>query len=201
MPISLPRLSPAAHPKNGLRLIPLLLAVAVSQAYAEPVRGAPGTPGTDGTTPGAPGTAGGAAPGLTLAGDATHQNTEDGRSFDLSGFGGTGGAGGNGAPGGAAGAGGNGADVNVRVTGNPAWFETMVVGTRAFGGAGGSTGTAGTGGPLALGGAGGNGTAITDVGTTSPYAGLLVTTEGRGGAGGAGGGAGGNGSAHLTVRG
>ncbi|WEF31026.1 hypothetical protein [Pseudoduganella chitinolytica] len=68
-------------------MIPLLLAVAVSQAYGAPIRGTPGTPGTNGIGPGAAGTNGGAAPALVLSGDLTVPDPVDPRAFDLSGFG------------------------------------------------------------------------------------------------------------------
>lgn len=197
MPTDLSQFPSHARSNRNLRLIPLLLAVAVSQAYAAPIRGTPGTPGTDGTAPGAAGTNGGAAPTLTLSGDLTVPNPVDPRAFDLSGFGGAGGAGGNGAEGGAAGGGGRGADVNVTVTGNPVWFGTSIVNERAFGGIGGAAGTPGLGGARAVGGAGGNGKASMDIATEA--AGQHVQTEARGGNGGTGGGAGGMATAALTA--
>lgn len=166
----------------ALRLMPLALALAISQAYGAPVNGTPGVPGTHGATPGDSGTAGGAGGAANAvekpAGAGTVQATA---------VGGVGGSGGNGAAGTVGGNGGNGGDggaAGAYAQAVPAAAPVTVDAT-ATGGAGGQAGTgAATGGRDGIGGVGGA-AAVQATGTATGNQPVSVMATSRGGKGGA----------------
>lgn len=196
------RTSTRKHHRSKL-LVPLLLAVAVSQAYAGTTYGASGAPGTHGTVPGAAGSDGGAGQSLDLAVDPA--KVTDPYTEVIAGRGGKGGNGAAGQAGGAAGAGGAGGSATITaVRSLTASFDAYQP-YSASAGAGGDAGTPGSGsvvGAGAAGGTGGNAKTVVDIAIpASSY--FSVVTTAHGGAGGAGkvAGAGGSGQSTLTLAG
>jgi hypothetical protein len=173
--------------KNQMRplhLVPLVLALAVSQAYGA-TTGTPGTRGSNGVGPGAAGTSGG------NGGDAAEQ----GQNGYARAEGGYGGSGGNGGPaggtgrGGAAGSGGNGGNASASATdaAGPAYWGIA----EASGGSGGNSGEPGayyspnlTGAPGNRG-RGGDASALLSL-TSAPRQPITVTAKGGNGGSGSG---------------
>lgn len=152
------------------RLIPLMLAMAISQAYAAPtVTGGAGADGTHASSPGAAGSA--AGHGQDAAATA---GAGDAGAVATGGNGGRGGHGAAGAPGQAGGRGGNGGDgghatASHAVQSSAAQLVASALATAGRGGDRGNSGEGGAGaatGPQGTGGRGGNATAsVTATGT------------------------------------
>lgn len=167
------------HSLRPLHLVPLVLALAVSQAYG--ATGQPGTPGTNGVGPGAAGTSG------TNGGDAA-EHRQDGAaraSGGNGGNGGNGGIGGSAGNGGAAGSGGNGGNASASAIDGTAPVYSSTV--EAFGGRGGAAGKPGSANNPYTAGAAGNrgrgGDAKAVLGLTSTPRGYIRVEAGGGGGG------------------
>ncbi|AVR95452.1 PEP-CTERM sorting domain-containing protein [Pseudoduganella armeniaca] len=192
---------PQAMPRRARKLVPLLLALAVSHAYADTTI-PDGADGQKGSLPGAAGTAGTAAADLALSGTLASLATALPVTGGQGGSGGNGAKPGNGLPGGDAGAGAAGSNVRVDLSGVLPQANLPSLAVR--GGAGGWAGRAGTGGQGARAGAGGNGILNADLTASGRTASTSLSLSASGGDTGysAGGGSepAGNGLAALTLR-
>lgn len=168
---------------RGFQLVPLLLAVAVSQAYAGTIIGTAGADGVAGATPGAAGTAGG------QGGDVRIIGTFDPGQNPLNAVGGAGGTGGAGAAGidgqagGIGGRGGDGGHAIVDVAGTLAGGVASTI--SAVGGAGGFAGTSAASGtpPLrAIGGYGGDAKVAAILAPAQPGSSVELGIAAQGGA-------------------